>query len=364
MTAPLTIGRGLGRAVVMATVVGVIAFAVIHGIIIYLTENGEECAPGVLEDPPLEIIQQGAVALLVAAPIGVAIATLLGNRMTHDTTDRLDAVIASAASMTGERLDARLPSTGSGDALDRLSVAINAMLGRIEGGVAAQKQFAADASHELRTPLAVISTNLEVARRKARDAQHWEHVADEVLAEVHRMNQLVDKLLVLSRAGAAGLQHEPCELRALASAAIDRANAIATTRDVALEVRAGEAVAAEIDPNAMAIVLDNLLRNAIEHSPRGTAVTITVEKVAGAPRIVVDDHGPGVPADMRVRVFEPFARGVHSVTDRASGTGFGLGLAICQRIVLGHTGAIEIADAPGGGARFVITLPPSAARTA
>jgi two-component system OmpR family sensor kinase len=364
VTPPVTIGRGLGRAVVTATIVGVIAFAVIHGLIIYITENGEECAPGVLEDPPLEILEQGLVAVLVAAPIGVAIAMTLGNRLTHDTTDRLDDVIASAASMTGERLDARLPMIGNGDPLDRLSEALNGVLGRVESGVAAQRQFAADASHELRTPLAVISTNLEVARRKARDAGHWEHVADEALAEVRRMNQLVDKLLVLSRAGAAGLQHELCELRVLASAATDRATAVAAQREIQLEVTPGAELHAEIDRNAMAIVLDNLLRNAIDHSPRGGTVSISIDKAGACPRIIVDDRGPGVPQEMRLRVFEPFARGTHQTTDRASGTGFGLGLAICQRIVTGHGGTIAIEDRPGGGARFVIVLPKSAATPA
>ena len=358
MKAP-SIGRGLGRAVVTATIVGVVVFAVIHGLIIYLTENGEECSPGVPEDPPLEIVEQGAVALLFAAPIGIAFAMTLSSRMTHETTDRLDDVIANASRMTGERLDDRLPIDGSGDPLDRLSAALNGVLARIEGGVAAQRQFAADASHELRTPLAVISTNLEVARRKAREPAHWEHVADEALAEVHRMNQLVDKLLVLSRAGAAGLQHEPCELRGLANAAIDRASAVAKAHEVTLEVTAGDEVTAELDRNAMAIVLDNLLRNAIDHSPRGAVVSVTIEQRKG-PRIIVEDRGPGVPPEMRLRVFEPFARGVHRVTDRAQGTGFGLGLAICQRIVLGHAGTIAIEDRAGGGARFVITLPKAA----
>src|SRR5262249_49233738 len=153
--------------------------------------------------------------------------------------------------------------------LDRLSEALNGVLGRVERGVSAQRQFAADASHELRTPLAVISTNLEVARRKPRDAAHWEHVADGVLAEVQRMNQLVDKLLVLSRAGAAGLKHEPVDVRALASGAIDRAGAVAAQHDIKLEVAPGPEVQAHLDRNAMAIVLDNLLRNAIDHSPKG-----------------------------------------------------------------------------------------------
>ena len=215
-------------------------------------------------------------------------------------------------------------------------------------------QFAADASHELRTPLAVISANLEVARSKPRDAAHWEHVADGTLAEVHRMTTLVDKLLQLSRAGAAGLHQERTELRQLAGTAAERATVIGKERGVKVELAAGRAVTAEVDPEAIAIVIDNLIRNAIDHSATDQTVTISV---APGPMIAVEDRGPGVPPELRARIFEPFARG--RATDRTAGSGLGLGLAICRRIVDGHGGTIDVEDRAGGGARFVVRLPAS-----
>ncbi|HEY0483306.1 MAG TPA: HAMP domain-containing sensor histidine kinase [Kofleriaceae bacterium] len=354
MTGPATLGRGLGRSLAVATVIGMVVFAVIQALVIYGTEIGEECSPGVPEDPPAEIIKQCALALAISAPVGVVLSLALGRRLTTPTTARLDEVIESAKRMTGERLDERLPVSPSGDPLDRLSVAINDVLARVQRGVAAQQQFAADASHELRTPLAVISANLEVARRKPRDAAHWAHVADGTLAEVHRMHMLVDKLLQLSRAGAAGLHQERSDLRVLASAAAERAIAIGKERGIGVELAAGAAITAEVDPDAIAIVIDNLIRNAIDHSATGQVVTVSV---ARGPMIVVEDRGPGVPAELRTRIFEPFARG--RATDRAAGSGLGLGLAICRRIVDGHGGAIDVEDRAGGGARFVVRLPVS-----
>jgi two-component system OmpR family sensor kinase len=361
VTQTATLGRGLGKSLAIATLVGTLGYAIIHSLVIWITENGEVCqAAGVLEDPPSEIAEQGAIALAFALPIGLAAAIFLARQLTHGTTQRLDEVIASASRMTGEHLDQRIPVSRENDALDQVSIAFNAMLERVETGVAAQKQFAADASHELRTPLAVISTSLEVARRKPREHDHWERVADETLAEVRRMNALVDKLLVLARAGAAGLKHERLDLRVLASAAADRIGVVAKEHEVAIEVAPGSPVEADVDPNAMAIVFDNLLRNAVDHSPRGERIAIAVE-ASPQPKIVVDDRGPGVPPEMRARVFEPFARGTHSgQTDRSAGTGFGLGLAICKRIITGHNGSIAIDDRPGGGARFVVALPPPA----
>jgi two-component system OmpR family sensor kinase len=354
MTEPASLGRGLGRSFAVATVIGMVVFAVVQALIIYVTEIGEECAPGVPEDPPAEIVEQCAVALAIAAPFGFMLSLKLGRRLTNPTTARLDEVIESAKRMTGERLDERLPISPNGDALDRLSIALNDVLARVQRGVAAQKQFAADASHELRTPLAVISANLEVARRKPREAAHWEHVADGTLAEVHRMNTLVDKLLQLSRAGAAGLHQESTELRGLAGTAAERATQVGQERGVKVELAPGRPITAEVDPEAIAIVVDNLIRNAIDHSAADQTVTVSV---APGPTIVVEDRGPGVAPELRARIFEPFARG--RATDRAAGTGLGLGLAICKRIVDGHGGTIAVEDRSGGGARFVVRLPAS-----
>jgi two-component system, OmpR family, sensor kinase len=354
MTTSLALGRGLGRSFALATVIGMMVFAGIQAIVIYASEIGEECAPGVLEDPPFEILRQCMIALAISAPFSVALSVALGRRLTTPTTARLDEVIRSAKRMTGERLDDRLPVSANRDPLDRLSVALNAVLARVQRGVAAQQQFAADASHELRTPLAVISANLEVARRKPRDTAHWEQVADDTLAEVRRMHLLVDKLLELSRAGVAGLHQKPTDLRALAGSVVDRAVALGGMRAVTVALASGERTMATIDPDAIAIVVDNLVRNAIDHSPDGAAVTVAVTP---GPRIAVEDRGPGVPRELRTRIFEPFARG--RANDRSSGSGLGLGLAICRRIVEGHGGTIRVEDRAGGGARFVVQLPAS-----
>ena len=354
MTAPATLGRGLVRSFALATILGMLLFGAVTVIVIYASELGERCEHiGEIEDPPLEIIEQCAIAFAFALPFGLGFAVLLGRQLTRGTTQRLDTVIASAATMTGEHLDQRLPVRDVMDPLDRLSDAINGVLTRVERGVAAQRQFAADASHELRTPLTVISTNLEVARRKPRESTHWEHVADDTLAEVQRMTLLVDKLLLLSRAGAAGLTHAPTDLRPLIASVAERLQTIARERKIAIEVVPGAPVMAEIDADAIRIVVDNLIRNAIDHSPDGEKILITIGPGA---QFALEDRGPGIPADQRTRIFEPFARGHHD-TDRAHGTGIGLGLAICKRIVDGHRGQIRVEDRPGGGARFTVELP-------
>lgn len=356
LTEPTTIGRGLGRAIALATLIGMLTFGAIVAVVIYIAELGEECSPGVfVDDPPRVIIAEIGVALGFAAPVGFGLSLAVGRTLTRRTTTRLDQFIVSASGMSGQKLEQRLPVADLGDALDRLAIALNGAFERIESGVAEQRQFSANASHELRTPLAVIAANLEVAQRKPRDVAHWQHVASNTLTEVRRMTTLVDKLLVLSRSGADGLHRRREDLRYLAVAAVERAGKVAAEHEITLSVAPGPPVHVDVDADAMAIVLDNLLRNAIDHSPERQAVVVTI---AGAPdpRIHVEDGGPGVPAEVRTRIFEPFMRGPHPATDRASGPGFGLGLAICKRIIDGHGGTIGVEDRPGGGARFVVTL--------
>jgi two-component system OmpR family sensor kinase len=356
MTGSPTIGRGLGRAIALATLIGMLTFGAIVAIVIYIAELGEECSPGIfVDDPPRVIIIEVSVALAFAAPVGFGLSLVIGRVLTRRTTTRLDQFIASATRMSGRRLDDRLPVADVGDAFDRLAIALNGAFERIELGVAEQRQFAANASHELRTPLAVIAANLEVAQRKPRDVGYWQHTASNALTEVQRMTTLVDKLLILSRAGADGLHYRREDLRHLATAAIERAGKVAAEHRINLSVAPGDSVLADVDADAIAIVLDNLLRNAIDHSPEHQAVVITIAGTP-TPRLHVDDRGPGVPTEVRTRIFEPFMRGPHPATDRATGPGFGLGLAICKRIVDGHGGTISAEERPGGGARFAVVL--------
>ncbi|MEO8552930.1 MAG: hypothetical protein ABI678_23300, partial [Kofleriaceae bacterium] len=150
---PATLGRGLVRSLSLAAVLGMLIFGIAMACMIYFTEVGETCdAAGEIEDPPIEIAKQTGLGFACALPVGVGLAVLIGRRLTRSTTERLDSVIDSAGSMSGERLDERLPISVENDALDRLSTALNGVLERIELGVQAQAQFSADASHELRTP--------------------------------------------------------------------------------------------------------------------------------------------------------------------------------------------------------------------
>src|SRR5205807_2306398 len=110
MSEPATLGRGLGRSFAIATILGMLVYAVVTFGVYFFTELDERCeVVGEIEDPPLEILGQVALAFGVAAPLCIMLSVALGRRLTRDTRTRLDEVISSAQRMTGERLDERLP---------------------------------------------------------------------------------------------------------------------------------------------------------------------------------------------------------------------------------------------------------------
>lgn len=349
MTRP-NLSRGLGRSLALATSIGMAAFVFLVGVGLFLHER----RGGFRAEHVVDVVAKIASVFAVATPIAIWVALRLGRRLIRATTDRLDAVIATAAQIRLDNPGQRLPMSASDDDLDRLVTVLNASLERIERGIAFQTQFISDASHELRTPIAVIMTKLEIARRRERDRGHWEQVADEVLEQVGRMRDVTEKLLALARAGETTPHTALVDLRNVAASALERARDFSHQHGVRIEAVDGPAIEAHVDPDAISIALDNLVRNAVQHSPKGTCVRLVVEP---GPRIAVEDEGPGVPVDQRDRIMQPFARGITTATDRAAGTGVGLGLAIASRIVAAHRGTIEIEDRPGGGARFVVVLP-------
>ena len=236
------------------------------------------------------------------------------------------------------------------------------MLTEIEGAFAARaaseerlRRFLADASHELRTPLTSIRGYAEIFDRGARDrpedlATSMRHIR----SEANRMSELVDDLLLLARLDRERpLAHEQVELTAVAAAAVDAARVKAPDRLVTFAPPAPVVVGG--DANRLRQVIDNLLANAINHTPGGTPIEVDVRVVDTTALLSVTDHGPGIDPGDRGHIFEPFHRADPS---RARTTGgVGLGLAIVSAIAAAHGGTVGVDSDPGSGATFWVRLP-------
>ena len=220
-----------------------------------------------------------------------------------------------------------------------------------EAALARQRKFVADASHELRTPLTSILANLELLEEELAGEQR--DMADSALRSSRRMRRLVGDLLLLARADAGrDVTRAPVDLSAVAAEAAQEAGALSSDHPVSLDVPGPVTVTGVADD--LHRLAGNLIENALLHTPAGTPVTVSVRRDDGSAVLEVSDRGPGVPADLRERVFERFARGNGDATPSG---GSGLGLAIVRAVTTSHGGTVELSDAEGGGARFVVTLP-------
>jgi two-component system OmpR family sensor kinase len=241
------------------------------------------------------------------------------------------------------------------------------MLHQIEGAFAERaaseerlRGFLADASHELRTPLASIRGYAELFRMgAARDGAEAEKAMSRIEQEAARMGVLVEDLLVLARLDEVRESvREPVDLAELARDAVADARATAPDRDVALSLGGDETVVLG-DEDRLRQVVGNLVRNALVHTPAGTAVEVAVRREDGHAEVEVRDHGLGLPAGDPEALFGRFWR-AEGGRERGR-AGAGLGLAIVAGIVARHGGTVRAADVPGGGATFVVRLPLSGA---
>jgi two-component system sensor histidine kinase/response regulator len=210
--------------------------------------------------------------------------------------------------------------------------------------------------HDLKNPLAAVLGNLELMERKADDSVV--HLVRRSKAAAWRMHQMILNLLDIAQLeeGKLLLHPETIDAGSLARKACQEMEGGAAQRGVSLQIVADEATSVmKGDGAVLRRVLDNLLSNAIEHSPQGGVVRVAVAPCEEGIEIAVSDQGSGVPPEHREKIFEKFQR----LESRKSvpGANRGLGLTFCRLAVEAHGGTIWVDDAPGGGALFRALLP-------
>lgn len=233
----------------------------------------------------------------------------------------LEALSASAAAISPRSLHARLRSESVPTEIAPLVESFNRVLERLEHGYRVQQEFLATAAHELKTPLALIRAQIELTPRgEDRDA---------LLKDVVHMTRQVQQLLLLAEASEVqNYQFAPTNVMEVAQEAAEYLGRMAQAAQVRIELAgSGDAIAWDADRGALFTLLKNLLENAIQHAPAGTAVVVEL----GACTLSVRDFGPGVAPDQLPKLFARFWRGAHRRDH-----GAGLGLAICQEIAQAH----------------------------
>jgi signal transduction histidine kinase len=326
---------------------------------------------GVAREPPPHSLALRAlgptlgVVALVLLVAGTAVAALVIARPTHRRLRRLQMVARAIGS--GDTT-ARAPESG-GDEVTLFARAFNEMAGQLEQRTRAledadrtRRQLLADVSHELMTPLAAIRGYVETLgmtdlRLDAETRARYLQIVNE---ETERLEHIIGDLLDLARfeGGGGALRIEPVAVAHLLDRIRDRHDPVVRDRDIALRTSqdaAVETIAA--DPNRLEQALQNLVANAVRHTPTGGTVVVRVARTDDQVVFVVEDTGSGIAPEHLPHVFDRFYKADESRTGTALPSGSGLGLSIVQAIVARHDGTVSAENVPGGGARFTIALP-------
>lgn len=259
--------------------------------------------------------------------------------------------------------DALLPIEKTGYTPEILPIieAMNALFGRVEQAILQQKMFVADAAHELRTPLAALKLQLQLAESADSDAERLRAIR-KLHERLNRATHLVQQLLTLARHSGEAEQHDSksVSLAWLAQQAVSDFSLQAEHQQIDLGVDlqsdAGDPAAGPAstvgDAEALRIMLNNLIDNAIRYAGAGSRIDVIVQQDQQHTRLIVADSGPGIPADERSRIFDRFYRVIGN-----QHSGSGLGLAIVSHIAQLHGATLEVADNPDQrGIRFIVSF--------
>jgi two-component system, OmpR family, sensor kinase len=301
-----------------------------------------------------------SLAVLLAMGAIVLVVVRRGLRPLRQMAGTADAIASGD-------LTRRVPEGRAGTEIGRLGSALNAMLSQIETAFAEKsasedrlRQFVADASHELRTPLTSIRGYAELLRRGGfADEAGRDKALKRIEQEAARMGGLVEDLLLLAELDRGRpLRAEPVDLRRVCADAVGDSSAV--PHEHVLSLVPGPSVVVVGDPERLAQVAHNLVRNALAHTPAGTEVEVSTGFDHGMGFIKVSDNGPGIPPDQAARVFDRF----YQTDPSRSASGSGLGLAIVRAIASALHGSADVVPTTGAGATLLVKIPLASAAMA
>jgi two-component system, OmpR family, sensor kinase len=297
------------------------------------------------------------IILVIGTVVAITMAGLAGWYSTSRALTPLEKVTQTALQITrADDLSRRIPYRGPPqDEVGQLIHAFNQTLSRLESLFNTQRRFMADVGHELRTPLTVIKGNVGLMRRIGETDE--ESLAG-IESEVDRLTRLVGDLLLLSQAesGKLPLDKHIIELDTLMLEGLQQIKVLARGK-LSLKIGEIDQVLVCGDPDRLKQVIVNLLANAINYTPPGGEIVVSVSKEGNQAKVIISDTGPGIPLEDLPHIFERFYRAEKSRTRSRDGKGFGLGLSIAYWIIRHHEGKIDVESKIGEGTTFCIWLP-------
>lgn len=326
-------------------------------------------------------LQRAGWILLILTPSVFAISLIGGWLLVGRALRRVDLLTRAALDIQSTNLQQRLSRGGPDDEIGRLAQAFDQMISRLDESFQQVRRFSADASHELRTPLTALRGEAELALMGDLSPEDARKALRSILESAERMSEVVESLLLLSRAdaGQQAIRREPVDLTQLVLETAEKLEGLAARGGICLQVDAPLADAGDEEPEGahqepvllgdelwLGQAVTNLVANAIKYTPEGGSVTVRFAVLPGVSLehgdrqgatalIEVRDTGIGIAAEHIPHIFDRFYR-VDGGRARAAG-GTGLGLSITRWAIEAHGGRIEVASTPGEGSTFRVLLP-------
>ncbi len=235
-----------------------------------------------------------------------------------------------------------------------LVTSLNDLLGRLDRALKSERGFIADASHELRTPVTALSLQLGLLETASTPQERDESIRD-LKSGIERMSKLIEQILTLARLDPENTgQMSLIDITALIRDIHEDYTRIAAAKSIDFKVRIEDQVTVRGDLTSLTALIRSILDNAMRYAPAGGVVTLQVDNQHSTPQIRITDSGPGIPVDIREKVFSRFFRADHATENM----GTGLGLAIAKRAAERLGASLKLEDGPGGaGLTVLISFP-------
>jgi len=317
--------------------------------------------------PESELLKHIRIALGWLIPFTIVLASAGGYFLARKSLAPVADMTAQADHIGESTIHDRLPMRNPQDELGRLAATFNRLLDRLDVAFERQRRFIADASHELRTPLAILQGESEVALSKEiRSSAEYRESLGILHQEARRLSRVVDDMFTLSRADAG---QYPVTLREfyldeLAADCVQSVRSLAAAKSISISIDSANELPIVADESLIGRMLLNLLDNAIKYTSTGGAVSLTARATSDSAEIAVANDGPGIPPELRPRIFERFFRGDQARTRSHPDSGAGLGLSIAKWIAEAHHGSLELTQSGPAGTVFTARLPRSAISSA
>ena len=313
-------------------------------------EHGGTIYLGLSDKASMHLLDRLTEQFLMVWAGTVLLGSIISYASARGTLLRVERISEAVAGIGSDDLSSRLPEAGSSDEISRLSSTFNQMLDRIQSSVKQLRTVTDSVAHDMKSPVTAIRGRLEVALSMAGDG-HWRELVAEAIDGLDRLSHLLNTTLDLAEAeaGALHLNRESLNLSSLIQQQIDLYQPALAAHNHTISCDAEEQVFIEADASLIHRLISNLFDNELAHLQGSCHIQIRLFEQNREAHLVIEDDGPGFPANLRIHAFERFVKGKDS-------RGRGLGLAFVNAVAQAHGGTVAISDRVGG-ATITVVLP-------